>query len=150
MTNEDTAAALLALREELGDVLDEFSSLYRALPPTQRVVRWARETALANRTVLVRADVLAPVRQSVLTKGPFEVQRVAELLEVTMHLEMEQLSVRPCRVSVVVETRYVSEPHYRITLVGAIVDEMARTGADGAAAPETSNQGNEDDDLEYF
>jgi len=39
-----------------------------------------------------------------------------------MHLGMEQLSVRPCRVSVVIDTHTMTEPHYRIKLIGAIVD----------------------------
>lgn len=120
MTNASASAALLALREELCDVFDGLCSPFRASTPTLQVVRRAKEAAVANGTVLVRADVLTPVGQSVLTKGPFEVQRVAELLEATMHLEMEQLRVRPCRVTVVIDTHTVTE-HYRITLVGAIV-----------------------------
>jgi hypothetical protein len=77
----------------------------------------SEEVAVANDTALVRADVITSVGQSTVDKGPF-----ADLPEATMHLDMEQLGVRPCRVSVVFDTHTMTEPHYRIKLIGAIVD----------------------------
>ena len=121
MKDNNTAAALQALRDELGGVFDMVEGPLSGQRPTFYVVHRAKEAAVRNDTRLLRGDVVTPVEQQTLDKGPFEAQRVADLLEVVMHLEMEHLGVRPCRVSVDIETRTATGPLYRIRFLGAIV-----------------------------
>lgn len=122
MTDTNSAAALFGLRDELGGVFDMLSGPLSGQRPTFYAVHRAKAAAVKNDTRLVRGDVVTPVEKHTLEKGPFEAQRVADLLEVIMHLEMEHLGVRPCRVSVNIENRTTIELLYRITFLGAIVD----------------------------